>query len=600
MKIIGLNAFAQNPSACLLIDGNLIGFSHEERFNRLKCSHGLFPSHTINWLLTRHNLEISDIDVIAFSWDCNKYPWRRLASLTRTKISLSSRKYGQKNSKGSSSFYDLIDYLSLYSPKNVETKIKNELRKFGHKGRIPRIEFVDHHLTHAYQAYYHSPFDESLVLVADGHGEENCVSGYLVRKGEFNKIMNYEIPYSLGWFYGGMTAYLGFQANRDEGKLMGLAAYGESTKDENIWIDYFDEILRTTEEGYDLNPYFFKFGANNFHARFTDNLVDFITRIDKTLYPIGLGECFESDGKLQNKYLLKGYIDLAFATQTKLESALINLVRRMVSETGIKTLAYSGGVALNCKANGSILSKTPVQNIFIHPASSDDGSALGAAFNIAVQNNELERNTLLHCRYGASFTNDEIEKTIRNCGVAYSKPLDIGNRTAQLLYEDKYVGWFNGASEMGARALGSRSIIASPLNKKAKDNINQKVKYRENWRPYCPSILKKSKEAYLEETVDSQFMILSANATRYLIDSAPAVVHIDDTVRPQIVDKNILPEWAHLIEEFGSLSGHRVILNTSFNVRGEPIINSPYDAIRTFYSTGLDALAIGDYLIEKK
>jgi len=599
MRILGLNAFGQNPSACLLIDGQLIGFSHEERFNRLKGSHGLFPSHTINWLLSSNKITISDIDIIAFNWDCNKYPWERLFVLAQTKVNLSIKNYKYKDKNNTSNICNLFNYLLYYSPSNIKKKIKEELQHSGHKGRIPKIEFVDHHLCHAYQAYYHSPYNEALVLVVDGHGEENCISGYVVKNGNFKKIMNYKIPYSLGWYYGGMTAYLGFTPNRDEGKLMGLAAYGEERKHKNIWINKMDEILKADDNGFKLNPNFFKFGSNDYHSRFTNSLVEYITRINNDLLPIGINETCLINGESKNRYLLNEYIDLAYAVQVKLEDALSSIVGQMVKETGIRNLCYSGGVAMNCKANRAVFDRCSLENIFIHPASSDDGSALGAAFYISSENNELKRFPLEHAQLGASFLNDDMEKILKNCDINYSKPDDVCSVAAKLLYEGNFLGWFNGAAEMGARALGGRSIIANPFSDKIKDNINRNVKYRENWRPYCPSILDEYKQEYIKDAIDSPYMIIASTATDALKSSSPGVVHVDNTVRPQTVIKSILPKWAHLISEFKNYSGHPVILNTSFNVRGEPIVNSPYDAIRTFYSTGLNVLVLGDFIITK-
>jgi carbamoyltransferase len=600
MKILGITAFGQNPAACLIIDGALIGFSHEERFNRLKGSHGLFPSHTINWLLSSNCLTISDIDTIAFSWDCKKYPKKASLELLKSKVQMSFNKFEHRKDQGPSNYYNLFEYLLDYSPKNVEEKIKSELRNFGHKGSMPKIEFVDHHLSHAYQSYYHSSFKESLVLVVDGSGEENSVSGYVAKDGNFKKILNYKVPYSLGWFYGGMTAYLGFFPNRDEGKLMGLAAYGEARSKNNIWVEKLNEVLKADENGFNLNPYFFKLGANNYHSRYTDNLVHFITGINKDLQPIGINEFTINAGTKQNRYLLEEYIDLAYAVQLKLEDALSSIVNRMVKETGIKRLCYSGGVAMNCKANKAIYDRCSLEDIFIHPASSDDGTAIGAAFYIASECGELKQQPLLHAQLGASFSNDAIEKLLKNCSIPYTKPDDVSSAAAKLLYEGNYLGWFNGPAEMGARALGGRSIIANPFSPDIKNKINSDVKYRENWRPYCPSMLDENKKDYVKENLKSPFMIIASTATELLKSSSPSVVHIDNTIRSQTVKRDVLPKWAHLIDEFKSFSGHPVILNTSFNVRGEPIVNSPYDAIRTFYSTGLDTLVLGDYLIRKR
>lgn len=599
MKILGLNAFGQNPSACLVIDGRLVGFSHEERFTRLKCSHYLFPSLTIKWLLSSNKLKISDIDVIAFNWDCTKYPFRRLGQLLLSRLSLGIKSIFSKKHSGSENYYQVLQYLLTYSPQNMIRRIRDELRYFGHGGKLPKIEFVGHHISHLYQSYYSSPFDEAIALVVDGHGEENCVSGYLIKNGNFKKIISYDVPNSLGWFYASITAYLGFHPNRDEGKLMGLAAYGEERKEKNIWLEKFNEIITVDENGFNINPFYIKIGKKDFHPNFTNKLVEFFTSVNKDLEPIGVGETILRNGIRINKYLLDEYVDIAYAAQFKLEEALCSVVNKMIKETNVRNLCYSGGVAMNCKANRAIYDNCGINEIFIHPAAGDDGSAIGAAFYIAHQVGELVREPLLHTQYGVSFSLDEIKKILDNCNLKYETPDDVCAVAAKYIDEGKIIGWFSGAAEMGARALGGRSIVANPFLREIKNKINTNVKYRESWRPYCPSLLRYYKSKCLENPVESPFMIISSKGTDWLKSTAPDIVHIDNTVRPQTVDNNVLPKWAHLIEEFGKLSGHPIVLNTSFNVRGEPIVNTPYDAIRTFYSTGLDVLVLEDFVLKK-
>ncbi len=601
MIILGINAFGENPSACLIIDGRLVSFSHEERFNRLKGSYGLFPSHSINWCLRSNNLTLSDIHNIAFNWDANKYPFTMVKNLIKTKFTYFFKKgYHAPSSIGNSNSYSgVFEHLNLYTPMLIKQKIRDNLRVFGHKGKIPKIVFVEHHLSHAYQTYFQSSFKESLVLIVDGHGEENCISGYRVNDGVFKKILGYDIPYSLGWFYGGFTAYLGLQANRDEGKMMGLAAYGEARKDSNPWLERLNNIISFPKNNFTMNPLFFKLGGNEYHPRYTDNLVKFITSFDPEMIPISLNETVEKDGEIINKYMLDKYVDLAFAVQKYLEDSLINITKKMIKETGITNLCLAGGVAMNCKANREILDNTEITDIFIHPASSDDGSAIGSAFYVAKERGDDIRNILTNVQLGPSFSNDEIKKALDNSHLSYSSSNDIGTDSAKLLNEGKILSWFQGGSEMGARALGGRSIIASPMYKEMKDKVNKNVKYREMWRPYTPSILSEYQDEYIKDSVDSPFMILAGNAKEKLIKNAPAVVHIDNTVRPQTVKNKDLPIWYNLIKEHHKLSGHPILLNTSFNVRGEPIVCSPYDAIRTFYSTGLDSLVIGDFIITK-
>ena len=499
----------------------------------------------------------------------------------------------------SSSYGSVFNYLNLYSPSYMREKIRDCLRVFGHRGNIPQIVFVDHHLSHAYQTYFQSSFNESLVLVVDGHGEENCISGYRVNNGVFHKILNYEVPYSLGWFYGGFTAYLGFQANRDEGKMMGLAAYGEARKDTNPWLERLSKIISLENGDFAIDPLFFKLGGNEYHPRYTDHLVKFITSFDSEMLPIGLNETVEQDGEIINKYFLDKYVDLAFAVQKYLEDSLINITNKMVNETGIKNLCIAGGVAMNCKANREILDNTDIDNIFIHPASSDDGSAIGSAFYVAKERGDKVRNILTNVQLGASFSNDEIKRALDSSHISYIKSDDVGVDGAKLLNEGKILSWFQDGFEMGARALGGRSIIASPIYKEMKDKVNKNVKYREMWRPYTPSILEEHQDEYIEDSVDSPFMILAGKAKKRLIENAPAVVHVDNSIRPQTVKKESLPKWHNLINQHYKLSKHPIILNTSFNVRGEPIVSTPFDAIRTFYSTGLDNLIIGDFIVSK-
>lgn len=601
MIILGLNAFGLNPSACLIREGVLVSFCEEERFTRLKGSIGLFPSHAVAWCLRSNDLTLQDVDRIAFSWGCQKYPSRMLLHLAKVKMSLVGRKpYVYKSSiHERSNPWSAWEYLHSHTPSTVKTKIRDHLRSFGHKGPIPKIEFVNHHLAHAYQTYYQSPFQDAIILVADGSGEENCVSGFSMKNENLQKVYTFNVPQSIGWFYNGFTAYLGFRPNRDEGKLMGLAAFGKPRRKDNPWLERLNKILRVTKEGFELDPIYFKFGGNEFHPRFTDHLVKYITSFNSALMPIGINEFVEKDGSVINKYLLDEYVDLAYAVQTRLEEVMTSLVRRLVLETGIKDLCLAGGVAMNCKANGYILNHAGIDNIFVHPASSDNGACIGAGFYIARENGDNSRNILKYVQLGPSFTNDEVEKILKTCQISYYKPDDICSKAAELLSQQKIIGWFNGGLEMGARALGGRSIVACPDNSSMKEQINKRVKFREVWRPYCPSITSESKDNYIEQPIETPFMIIARKATAELSKHAPATVHVDGTVRPQTVEKQFLPKWHHLLESMGGYSGHPLVLNTSFNVRGEPIVCTPYDAIRCFFSTGLDALVIEDCLVMK-
>jgi carbamoyltransferase len=601
MVILGLNAFGQNPSACLAVDGKLRAFSHEERFNRLKGSHGLFPSQATSWCLASQGLNIGEVDKIAINWDCHKYPFTALRNLASVALKGTlGRKLDRRVGSAGDGMGGVINYLNLYRPANYQSMIYAALRESGFRGHLPELVYVNHHLSHAYQAYYQSGFDDALVLVADGHGEDTCVSGYAVRGGKFSKILHYPVPYSLGWFYGGFTAYLGFHANRDEGKLMGLAAYGEEGKADNPWLQRLDRILKVNGDGFDLDPYFFKLGGNYHHSRYTDALVKFITGYDPTLRPVGVGEKAQFGGQETNRYLLPQYIDLAYAVQTRLEDALLAVVKNMLSQTSFNRICLAGGVFMNCKANHAIAQLPEIEDAFIHPAASDDGSAIGAAYWVSRQLGADTWDPLRHVQYGAAFSNEAVQKALDVCGVEYHALEDTAATTAKLLAQGKIIGWFQGGAEMGARALGGRSIIACPDRTAVKQVVNSRIKFRESWRPYCPSLPRENQKEYLQGSIPLPFMIRAEKATELLARQAPATVHVDNTVRPQTVDKGVLPLWHHLICETGKLTGVPVLLNTSFNVRGEPMVNSPFDAIRTFFSTGLDALVIGDFLVLKK
>lgn len=597
--VLGINAFGQNPSACLVMDGKLLSFSHEERFNRIKGADDCFPILAMNWCLASNNLTLMDVDRIAVNWDCTKYPVKILQNLLSYKLS-HWKNEGPKQPRGGGGWYGLVDYLTAYTPGHYQQKVYDTLRIAGVQGKIPTLQYIPHHLCHAYQTYYQSDYKNASVLVADGHGEDDCVSGYEVKDGRFKRVMHYPVPYSLGWFYGGFTAYLGFEANMEEGKLMGLAAYGASRHQQNPWLRRLDKVLRVTESGFELEPTYFKMGKTDYHPRFTNALVDFITSYDPSMMPIGYREKTMVDGKLVNSYLQEKYIDLAYAVQTRLDEVLTKLSTVLMKKTGIRNLCLSGGLFMNCKANGTIKRSCNIKNLFVHPASSDDGSSIGAAFYAAKEMGMNVCNPLQHAQLGASYTNDQIINSVKAYGLQYRTCDDIGAEVAALLHQGKFVGWFSGGSEMGARALGGRSIVASPVREKAKDEINAKVKNREMWRPYCPSMNYDSVGQYLHFEEVNPYMNIADTATELLKSVAPAIVHVDDTIRPQTVRQSILPKWYHLIDELSKLNGHAVVLNTSFNVRGEPIVNSPYDAIRTFYASGLHALALEDILIVKE
>jgi carbamoyltransferase len=600
MHVLGLSTFGENPAAGLVSDGVLRAFCQEERFTRLKVSAGHFPSHAVTWCLQSQGLQLGDIDRIAVSWDCTKYPWTMLRHLVRMRLGLRGGGGADPSSlTHTGSLGAAWRYLLSHTPAAFEQGIRDHLRDAGHRGPIPPIDFVAHHEAHAFQAFHQSPFEESAVLVVDGSGEEDTVSGFRFSRDQWQRLFRVEVPQSLGWYYGGFTAYLGFHANRDEGKLMGLAALGAGRSSENPWLERLDQVLRVNPDGFELDPTFFKFAGNEHHPRFTDRLRRFITRYDRRLEPVAVREMSQIDGRPQPRYLLSEYVDLAYAVQDRLEEALLALARRLRRESGSDRLCLAGGVAMNCKANGRLLDHSGIREIFVHPASSDDGAAIGAALRVAYREDRLIANPLRHAQWGPSYGDDEIRSVLQACGAPFQALPDVAETAAELLARGQLLGWFQGGVEMGARALGGRSIIACPGNPDTKDRVNRRVKFREEWRPYCPSLTAESQARYLQAPVEAPFMILARQATPELIAAAPATVHLDGSVRPQTVASDILPLWHRLLERVGSRTGHPILLNTSFNVRSEPIVCTPQDAIRCFFGSGLDALAMGSFLVRK-
>ena len=599
MNILGISAFGENPAASLVVDGVMRSFCQEERFTRLKVSDGLFPAQAVSWCLRSQGVQLGDIDRIAVSWDCTKYPWKMLRHLAGVQLRLPRSQSDASSIAHSSAPVAACRYLLEHTPAAFEQGIRDQLRDSGHRGPIPRIVFVPHHDAHAFQAFHQSGFNESAVLVVDGSGEEATVSGYHFTRTGWRRLFQLEVPQSLGWYYSGFTAYLGFHGNRDEGKLMGLAALGAARRADNPWLERLQAVLRVGRDGFELDPTYFKFAGHEHHGRFSDRLRRFITSHDPRLEPVGVGEKTQVEGGALPRYLLPEYVDLAYAVQDRLEEALLALAGRLRRESGSSRLCYAGGVAMNCKANGRLVDESGFGQVFVHPAASDDGASIGAAFHVALHEDRLNPKPLVHSQWGPSFTDGEIAAVLRGCGIPFTPSEDVAQTAVDLLADGKLLGWFQGGVEMGARALGGRSIIACPGDPNTKDRVNRRVKYREEWRPYCPSLTAESRAQYLQDPVEAPFMIVARHATPLLESAAPATVHVDGTVRPQTVAADVLPLWHHLLECVGQRTGHPILLNTSFNVRSEPIVCTPHDAIRCFFGSGLDAMAMGSFLVQK-
>jgi len=435
-----------------------------------------------------------------------------------------------------------------------------------------QFRFMDHHLAHAISAYAYSGFDEAAVLVVDGRGAWEATSLWHGRDGRLQSVWTIPFPNSLGLFYGQFTHYLGFTPYSDEWKVMGLAPYGRPGIDLGRFIDP-DKI-----------PY--SVSSRLLLGEFSKPLA----ALEASLGPARVPES-EIDDR---------HKDLAFAVQDACEKAMLALALNAVKVIGSRNLCLAGGVALNSKANGKILSGGTVDRIFIQPAASDDGVCLGAALAPYLDNGgTLPRRKMRHVSLGNECSPAEVQKAIETYKLDAQRVADPSVVAADLLAAGKIIGWVQGRMEFGPRALGNRSILADPRDPEMTVKVNNAVKFREWWRPFAPSMLAEVASEYIESATDSPFMILTAQVRPEKRNVIPAVTHADGSARPQTVERDVNPLYWNLINEFGKRTGVPVVMNTSFNLRGEPIVSTPTDAIRTFFTSGLDVLVIGDFVVNK-
>lgn len=563
-----------DPAACLVRDGELVAFVEEERLVRHKHAPEMFPIRSIEFCLEAGGLAAGDVDAFAYGWDTRRYENGEMAAfyerLNRDHPpDPATRAWQQRN-------------LAHFTGDNLEGRLARELRK--HLGVVesPPLRTYPHHRSHAAQAFYGSRFDEALVFTVDGSGDHQCATMWRGRGADLELLWESPIPHSLGWFYAAITEVLGFDAYDGEYKVMGLAAYGR----ENLALRAaLARVLAPGEAGFDfrVDPAMIHHGPHTFSARFTDHLVDALG-IAPRHRPAPLEPAHE---------------DLAFETQRALEAAVLRLLEHFRAETGLANLCMAGGVALNVKMNSRIRESGMFDEVFIHPIPSDPGTGIGAALGLWRDATGRRPPPLDHVYLGPSYSDAEIEAVLRACGVAIRRPGDLAATAAAMLASGKVIGWFQGALEGGARALGGRSILADPRAVAARDRVNAAIKFREPWRPFCPSLTAESAARFVENPTAAPYMIVAFRATEEARRAVPGVVHVDGTMRIQTVERASNPRYHALLEAFERETGVPVLLNTSFNVKGEPIVCSPRDALRTFWSTGLDALVIGPYIVDK-
>jgi carbamoyltransferase len=578
-----------HPAACLLRDGRLVAFAEEERFARVKQACGLFPARAMAWCLREGGLSLGDVDSLAFGWDANVNWMRMPLSMARSFVASRLSKPASKGAAaiegrpplGSAALAGLQTLLHLH-PWNLQERLILALREGGFvRDRIPPIRFHQHHLCHAATAFYCSGLSEAAVLVFDGHGEERTVSIFRGEGRALREVRHIGLPHSLGWFYCAATEYLGWDANEGEVKLMGLAPYGRPDPTVRTFIE---EFLQITPDGVRIDPDSIFYGKRSYGRFFGDKIA---ARLGPPRAP--------------GEEITQRHRDIAFAVQERLEEAALHLARLALHEAGSRNLCVAGGVALNCKMTGVLHRSGVAERLFVQPLSYDAGVALGAAMLSAEQAGDDCRFVMEHVQYGPAYDDAAIEEVLRRNGLCYRRCADIAEEAAALVAGGKVVGWFQGRMEAGPRALGGRSIIADPRAAAMSDTVNDKVKFRERWRPFALSILAEKAADYLVNPVDAPFMVMAFEVIPGRESEIAAALHASDrTTRPHTVRREVNPQFWALIDAFHRRTGVPGVLNTSFNVKGEPIVCSPTDAVRCFYGTGMDALAIGSFLLEKE
>lgn len=561
MYILGIGYGSHDASASLLKDGQIVAAAEEERFTRIKHCPS-FPQNAIDFCLKRAGISANDIDHIAHWWDYSQFTFKKF---------IYGLRYLRKN-------YKLLRYETFRGRLNTERQRFVE-RCLGITKPVCH-HFVTHHTAHAASAYYPSGFDEAAVLSIDGRGEWECTVLYYANEKGIEKLKQIFFPHSLGIFYSTFTSYLGFEIDSDEYKVMGLAPYGEPA-----YKDAFEKIVRLRPEGnYELDLDYFKFHYRMFPKDW------FSPKVEKIFGP----------RRYKDDLVEQRHANVACSLQKRLEDAELHVINHLYKLTKCKNLCIAGGVGLNCVANGRILRETPFENIFIQPAANDAGTSLGAA--LYAHNQILGGNN--HCNFtdaylGPEYSNDEIKKNLDLCKISYTYCEDPGKVAARFIADGRIVGWFQGRMEFGPRALGNRSILADPRRKEMKDIVNKAIKYREEFRPFAPAVVVESARDFFADGVPSSYMLLVTDVLPEKRTVIPAITHKDGTARLQTVSRETNPRFHELISEFGRITGVPVVLNTSFNVKGEPIVCTPSEAIRCFYSTGLDVLILGNYLIQK-
>jgi carbamoyltransferase len=591
--ILGISAFYHDSAATILIDGKIIAAAQEERFTRKKHDSS-YPFNSIEFVLSFAKIKLSEVDHIIFF----EKPFLKFERLLETYVAFAPRGFG---SFCASMPVWLKD--KLFQKKMLFNELKRHDNNFNED---KKINFSDHHLSHAASAFFPSPFEEAIVLTADGVGEWATTTVAIGKGNNLEIKKEIHFPHSLGLLYSAFTYYTGFKVNSGEYKLMGLAPYGSPIYEDKIK----NNLIDIKEDGsFYLDQSYFNYatGLTMTNKKF-DNLFGQKVRDSK------------------HEKLTQFHMDIASSIQKVIEDIMIKIAKSLKEEFNLSNLCLAGGVALNCVANGKILKEKIFDNIWVQPAAGDAGGSLGAAlalWYIELNNpRKVGQNDSMQGSYlGPEYLQKEIEEQLDKAGAKYEifKDEELLDKTATDLSNEEAIGWFQGRMEFGPRALGGRSILGDPRSEKMQKNLNLKVKYRESFRPFAPSILREYLSEWFDVNVDSPYMLMVANINKnktiemtadqknlFGIDKLnvkrsdiPAVTHVDYSARIQTVHKETNEKYFRLIEKFKEKTNCPILVNTSFNVRGEPIVNTPLDAFNCFMGTDLDKLVIGNCYLDK-
>ena len=594
MYILGISAFYHDSAASLIKDGDIIAAAQEERFTRKKHDAG-FPHHAIAYCIEEAKIAASDVNHVVFY----EKPFIKFERLLETYLAFAPR-----------GFRSFASAMPLWIKEKLFQKtflVKKLTESLGDSiNWRERLLFSEHHLSHAASAFYPSPFESAAVLTLDGVGEWTTTSLAVGKGKDLKVIKEIHFPHSLGLLYSAFTYYTGFKVNSGEYKVMGLAPYGKP-KYANI---IKEKLITVAEDGsFQLDMSFFDYATG-------------LTMTNKKFDALFGGPPRKSESELTQREM-----DLAASIQKVTEEIVVQLAKAIAKETGEKNLCLAGGVALNCVANGILLREKIFDNIWIQPASGDAGGALGAAlsaYHLMLSQQRLVNSfdSMKGSFLGPQYSQQETEQRLSRVGAIFTVVSDkeLINVTSQALIEGKAIGWSQGRMEFGPRALGGRSIIADPRSPNVQKQLNLKVKYRESFRPFAPSVLREDVSDWFELDTDSPYMLLVADVAEakristneheqnlfgiqklnVLRSEIPAITHVDYSARVQTITEETNPRFYQLISKFKELTGCPVIVNTSFNVRGEPIVCSPEDAFNCFMGTEIDLLVVGNCVLKKE